>query len=57
MKGGISDRNGKEGCDYSRKGFDSQAGKFPFNSVDTRELGRSSTRGINLPSGQGMHCV
>lgn len=55
--GGIRDRNGKGGCDYSRTGFDSQAGKFPLNSVGTRELRGCGTRRINLPSGQGMQCV
>lgn len=38
-EGREKSRHGKGGCGYSRKGLNSQAGKFAFNSVGNRELG------------------
>lgn len=53
----MRDGDGKGGWDNSRKGCDSQAGTFPFNSVATGELGEVWYQEDPSARGTGMWCV
>lgn len=53
----MRDGDGRGGWDNSRKGCDSQAGTFPFNSVATGELGEVWYQEDPSARGTGMWCV